>query len=130
MTYLVQDISEKDSRYLKLFDKFIINYSNLKDYLIDKLKNFQVSNFEELINSNSFKKSYFFKVIDSHRGEKLKYLIKIKKKTISESKFSIYIRKKLFDVSNELMIEDIKWYIENKILIKIFGNEVIPIKKE
>ena len=98
--------------------------------MIDKLKNFQVSNFEELINSNSFKKSYFFKVIDSHRGEKLKYLIKIKKKTISESKFSIYIRKKLFDVSNELMIEDIKWYIENKILIKIFGNEVIPIKKE
>ena len=93
--------------------------------MIDKLKDLQVSNFNELINSNLFQKSYFLKVIDYHKGEKLKYLIKIREKTKFESKFSIYFRKKLLNNSNEsTSIEDIKFYIENKTLNKFFGNEL------
>ena len=82
-----------------------------------------MSNYEELINRNSFQKSHFLKVIDYYEGEKLCYLIKIRKETINEARFYIYIREKLLNVSDENTIEDIKLYIENKIINKIFRNE-------
>ena len=102
--------------------KFINDYSNLKEYLIDNLKNVQVSNIDLLNNSNS--SSEYLKISDYYRGQKLCFLISISNENRSKYKFSIYIQEKFFEVSYISNSEEIKYYIENQILNKIFRGDI------
>ena len=120
LTYLPENIDKKEKKtlgYSKIMEfKKLIDNLTIKDYLSDKLKDLQVSNYKELINANSFEKLYLLKMRDCYKAEKLTLLIKIKNKINGEFKFSVYIKEKHSHES----INDIKYYIENQIFNKIF----------